>query len=305
MLKYVALTIGVYLHFTAVACDVCGGVSTSGMNGFTPTNDFHFIGFRSSYRRYFSHAESLLTGVATNSTEYFLQSDLMGKFQLSNRWQIIGTLPYSYATQIESGSKTYQSGIGDIGLQSFYTPVIQKDTNGIIQRQLNIGFGIKTPTGKYAESAHTMSNMFPGTGAFNFTLSANFIFQSGKNGGQIEASNSYSLQNKFGYQYGNSSSIGGTIFRMFKFSKTTFRPFVGFQASLILKDRIHGYTTSESMNNGEIISGKIGLNIIRANWFLSLYGQLPIYQNLGNGTVQQKELVSISLNYLISKKLKK
>ena len=59
------------------------------------------------------------------------------------------------------------------------------------------------------------------------------------------------------------------------------------------------------MNNGKIISEKIGLNIIRTNWFLSLYGQLPIYQNLGSGTVQQKELVSISLNYLISKKLKK
>ena len=305
MLKYVALTIGVYLHFATVACDVCGGVSASGMNGFTPTNDFHFIGIRSTYRRYCSHSESLLTGVSTNSTEYFLQSDLMGKFQLSNRWQIIGTLPYSYAIQIESGSKTIQSGIGDIGLQSFYTPIIQKDTNGIINQQLNIGFGIKSPTGNYAESAHTMSNMYPGTGAFNFTLSANYIFQSGKNGGQIEASNSYSLQNKYGYKYGNSSSIGGTIFRMFKFSKTTFRPFVGFQASLILKDRIHGYTTNESMNNGEIISGKIGLNIIRSNWFLSLYGQLPIYQNLGSGTVQQKELVSISLNYLISKKLKK
>ena len=305
MLKYVALTIGVYLHFATVACDVCGGVSASGMNGFTPTNDFHFIGIRSTYRRYCSHSESLLTGVSTNSTEYFLQSDLMGKFQLSNRWQIIGTLPYSYAIQIESGSKTIQSGIGDIGLQSFYTPIIQKDTNGIINQQLNIGFGIKSPTGNYSESAHTMSNMYPGTGAFNFTLSANYIFQSGKNGGQIEASNSYSLQNKYGYKYGNSSSIGGTIFRMFKFSKTTFRPFVGFQASLILKDRIHGYTTNESMNNGEIISGKIGLNIIRANWFLSLYGQLPIYQNLGSGSVQQKELVSISLNYLISKKHKK
>ena len=84
MLKYVALTIGVYLHFTAAACDVCGGVSTSGMNGFTPTNDFHFIGIRSTYRRYCSHSESLLTGVSTNSTEYFLQSDFLNGKLLRN-----------------------------------------------------------------------------------------------------------------------------------------------------------------------------------------------------------------------------
>ena len=305
MLKYFALTVGVYLHFISWACDVCGGVSASGMNGFTPSNDFHFIGIRSTYRRYYSHSESLLTGVSTNSTEYFLQTELIGKFQLSNRWQLIGAIPYSFAFQNEGEIRTMNRGMADLGIQSFYTPLIQKDSNGIIHRQLNIGFGLKIPTGKYAESAHAMSNMYPGTGAFNFTLSANYIFQSGKNGGQIEASNSYSLQNKYGYQYGNSSSIGGTIFRMFKFSKTTFRPFVGFQASLILKDRIHGYTSSESMNNGEIISGKIGLTAIRSNWFLSLYGQLPIYQNLGNGSVQQKELVSISINYLISKKYKK
>ena len=305
MLKYIALTIGVCLHFISVACDVCGGVSASSMNGFTPTNDFHYIGLRSTYRRYCSHNESLLTGVATNSTEYFLTAELLGKFQLSNRWQLSGSLPYSFAFQTESDLRTRKNGMGDFGIQSFYTPLIQQDTNGIIRRQLNIGFGIKTPTGKFAESAHAMSNMYPGTGAFNFMLSANYIFQSGKNGGQIEASNTYSLRNKYGYQYGNSSSIGGTIFRMFTSSKTIFRPFVGFQASLILKDRIHGYTTSDSMNNGEIISGKIGLNIIRTNWFLSLYGQLPIYQNLGNGTVQQKELLAISINYLISKKLKK
>jgi hypothetical protein len=304
MQKILALLCGVLAIVNVYACDVCGGVSANSTIGFAPTNDFHYFGIRSNYRRFYSHSESMITGTM-NSTEYFFQSDLVGKFQLSNRWQLIGFIPYSLVSQKENNVKTSKSGLGDISLMSFYSPLIAKDSSGFIRQQLNVGLGIKCPTGNYAESAHTMSNMYPGTGAFDITLGANYFTQNLKNGFQLEGSQTYRLENTYGYQYGSISTLSGNYFRVFKASRSVFRPFVGFQASYFGKDCIDRIIVTESVNHGLAVSGKIGVNYVKSNWFFSVSTQLPIYQNLGNGAVHQKESVQLSINYLISKKSKK
>jgi len=304
MQKSIALLYGVLAIVNVYACDVCGGVSANSTIGFAPTNDFHYFGIRSNYRRFYSHSESMITGTM-NSTEYFFQSDLVGKFQLSNRWQFIGIIPYSYVSQIENGTKSSKSGLGDLSLMSFYSPLIAKDSSGFIRQQLNVGLGLKCPTGNYAESAHTMSNMYPGTGAFDIILGANYFTQTRKNGFQLEGLQTFRLENKYGYQYGSISTLSGNYFRVIKASSSVFRPFVGFQASYFGKDCIDRIIVTESVNHGLAVSGKIGLNYVKSNWFFSVSTQLPIYQNLGNGAVQQKESVQLSINYLISKKSKK
>jgi hypothetical protein len=304
MQKSIALLCGVLAIVNVYACDVCGGVSANSTIGFAPTNDFHYFGIRSNYRRFYSHSESMITGTM-NSTEYFFQSDLVGKFQLSNRWQLIGIIPYSYVSQIENGTKSSKSGLGDISLMSFYSPLIAKDSAGFIRQQLNVGLGLKCPTGNYAESAHTMSNMYPGTGAFDIILGANYFTQTRKNGFQLEGLQTFRLENKYGYQYGSISTLSGNYFRVIKASRSVFRPFVGFQASYFGKDCIDRIIVTESVNHGLAVSGKIGLNYVKSNWFFSVSTQLPIYQNLGNGAVQQKESVQLSINYLISKQSKK
>jgi hypothetical protein len=304
MQKNLAFLCGVLAIVNSYACDVCGGVSENSTIGFAPTNDFHYFGIRSNYRRFYSYSESMITGTM-NSTDYFFQSDLMGKIQLSNRWQLIGIIPYSYVSQIENGIKTSKSGLGDVSLMSFYSPLIVKDSSGFIHQQLNVGLGLKCPTGNYAESAHAMSNMYPGTGAFDITLGANYFLQTRKNGIQLEGAQTFRLENKYGYQYGSISSFGGNYFRVFKASNSVFRPFIGIIATYFGKDCIDRIIATESVNNGLTVSGKFGLNYVKSNWFFSLSTQLPIYQNLGNGAVQQKESVQLSINYLISKKSKK
>ncbi len=304
MQKILALLCGVITCVHVYACDVCGGVSANSTIGFAPTNDFHYFGIRSNYRRFHSQTESMITGTM-NSDEYFFQSELMGKFQVSQRWQIIGVIPYSYVSQKENSVKTRKSGLGDLALLSFYSPFISKDSSGFIRQQLNIGFGIKFPTGSFAESAHTMSNMYPGTGAFDFTLSANYFKQTRKNGVQIEASHTVRLENKYAYQYGSISNLSGNFFHVFKAKASIFRPFVGIQGTYFGKDCIDRIIVSESVNHGLSVGGKIGLNYVKSNWFVSLSTQIPIYQNLGNGAVHQKEAVQLSINYLISKKSKK
>jgi hypothetical protein len=77
------------------------------------------------------------------------------------------------------------------------------------------------------------------------------------------------------------------------------------QANQFSKDRIDGKIVSESVNHGFTLNGKIGLNYVQSNWFFSVSGQLPIIQSLGDGDVNQKEAVQVSINYLISKKSKK
>lgn len=304
-MKNIILTsVGVFLIFQLFACDVCGGVNTSGGMGFAPTNDFHFIGIRSNYRRFNSQGHSILTG-KTNSTEYFFLTDIVGKFQLSKRWQLMGILPYSFVTQNENSSRTTQAGIGDISLLAFFSPIIQVDSTGKLKSQLNAGVGVKTPTGDYATDAHTMSNMYPGTGAYDLTISMNYLWQKEKFGFQFEASETYRFENNYGFQYGNILNLGLNYFRVLSKNSKLFRPFVGVQANQFSKDRINGKIVSESVNHGFTLNGKIGLNYVQSNWFFAVSGQLPIIQSLGDGDVNQKEAVQVSINYLISKKYKK
>lgn len=306
MRKIIAFAIGIISFNNAQACDVCGcggGNAGAGM-GFMPTNDFHYIGIRSNYRHYYSREESIITGTTT-SNEYFFLSELVAKYQLTKRWQLIGLLPYSNVNQHKNNVVSSQSGLGDISLLSYYTPILKKDSTGLIRHQLNLGIGLKMPSGKYAASAHEMSNIYPGTGAFDIQFSANYLVQKKKHGYQFEASNTIRLENKYGYQYGNATSVGANYFLSLRLNRNLFRPFIGFQSNYYAKDVIDRVIVGESVNYGTVLTGKIGLNYMRSTWFASISGQLPIYQNIGNGAVQQKETVQVSINYLIPKKQKK
>lgn len=304
-LKTIVLTVTVVLALQGAACDVCGGANPSSSMGFMPGNAYHFIGLRSNYKRYCSQHISLVTGNSTFSTEYFSSMEITGKYQLSTRWQVVGTLPYSFAAQKQLGSITQQNGIGDASALVLYTPLLRLDSLGNISTQLNVGGGLKLPTGKYARDAHETSNMYPGSGAVAITIAANYLHQFKKQGIQLEASNTYRFENSAGYQFGNALAFSGNYFVKLTHRSSTWRPFVGIQINAFGKDRINGSINSESVNNGRYIGGKLGVNYIHSNWFVSLFGELPIYQNLGGNTVKQQEQVSLSIHYLIQKKTQK
>lgn len=306
MRKIATLFFGIFSIVQVQACDVCGcggGNAGAGM-GFMPTNDYHYIGFRSNYRRFYSQEHSIITGT-TSSTEYFFLNELIGKYQLSKRWQLLGIVPYSFVSQVKQNSTTSQQGIGDVSVLGFYTPILKKDSSGLIRHQLNFGFGVKVPTGKYAQSVDLMSNIYPGTGAFDIQFAANYILQKKKHGFQFEAANTIRLENSYGFQYGNVTTVGANYFIALRRNDNLFRPFIGVQGNYFAKDVIDRVIVNESVNFGPIVTVRIGLNFSRLNWFASLSGQVPIYQNLGDGAVQQKEAVQFSLNYLIPKKSKK
>jgi hypothetical protein len=306
MIRQAALLFtAVTLLFQSNACDVCGGANPSNSMGFMPGNTYHFIGMRSIYKRYCSQHISLVTGNSTFSTEYFLSTEITGKYQLSKRWQLVGVLPYSFAAQEQASGSTQQNGIGDASIFTFYTPHLRVDSVGNILAQLNVGGGLKLPTGNYARNAHETSNIYPGSGAADVTVSLNYLHQVKKTGFQLEASNTYRFSNSAGYQFGNALSISGNFFVKITAQNTVWRPFVGVQFNSFGKDRINGKINSESVNNGYYIGGKVGVNYIRSNWFISLYGEIPAYQNIGNNTVKQQERLSLSINYLILKKKKK
>jgi hypothetical protein len=115
MQKIATLFFGIFSIVQVKACDVCGcggGNAGAGM-GFMPTNDYHYIGIRSNYRRFYSQEHSIING-PTSSTEYFFLTELIGKYQLSKRWQLIGIVPYSFVSQAKQNSTTSQQGIGDV-----------------------------------------------------------------------------------------------------------------------------------------------------------------------------------------------
>jgi hypothetical protein len=47
---------------------------------------------------------------------------------------------------------------------------------------------------------------------------------------------------------------------------------------------------------------KASVNLLTYNWLLSIQGQKAMLQNLSQGSVQQKFVFGLSVNYLIKKK---
>lgn len=297
-----AFAVGLIVSSYSYACDVCGGIAPPGTIGFTPGNNYHFIGVRTNFRHYASQEVSQFDGSVRNSQEYFLQGELTARMALSTRFHIITSLPYSAARQTAQNGHSGMNGLGDFSLGGIFSPIQTLDPNGEQVHQMNVGGTIKFPTGKYALNAHSMSNLYPGTGSFDAQLLFSHLFNLKRIGWQSELSYSFRTENKYGYRYGNSFSGNFHQYINLSGEKLILRLFIGLGCSSFGKDRLNGSPVDESVNDGWQIGLRMGVNVVVSNWFLSGHAHIPVAQELGDGSVKQKESIQLSIIYLIQRK---
>lgn len=293
----IALSMVLLLAINSNACEVCGGTNPPITIGYLPSNTNHFIGIRNTFRHYNSTEQLIASQV--EYTDYFNSIEIVGKYQLSKKWQLNALIPYSIVTQKNETNLLSKQGLGDISLLSNFLPYVKKDSTGAFQNIFTIGLGFKTPTGAFSSNVHETSNMYPGTGAFDVISSISYFHSFNKYAYQIEASNAYRLENVVGYQFGNSLTLNAQLFKKIKLKKQLFQPMIGFNFLLNGKDRIHGKINTESYNDGFVLNGKIGLTWLASKWMISANLQQPIIQNIGNKLVEQKELCQLAIYYLI------
>src|SRR5690606_9361884 len=101
------------------------------------------IGVRYGYRSFSTYHPALLsTDLPYHSQEIFQSAEVWAKWQVGNRWQIFGFLPYQFASRKVSGNTDNHSGIGDVSFLAMYSILSNRISgSGSFLQNLQAGIG--------------------------------------------------------------------------------------------------------------------------------------------------------------------
>jgi hypothetical protein len=289
--------------FDLLACDICGGASGPSSIGIMPDQKFHFIGFRSVYRQYKSRHQDLFSSKYLNSKEYFTSFELNGRVQISKRWQVFAYLPLTANWQVSDTATKSHFDLGDVSLSGQFIALNKFDSISEKKHFLTVGFGVKFPTGNYSKENHSVSNIYSGTGAFELLPSVNYVFQRKKHGLNLELNYAWKFANPVGYKFGNALNFNASyllVLERFNVNQWIFQ--VGVNFKQFDKDQIDRKMNTASLNNGQVLSGIVGVNYISTRWMFQFQVLPPILQNVGNGAIKNQIQCQVAVNYLIRKR---
>lgn len=297
-MKYIFLWCMLSSCIQLSACDLCGGVGSNASIGIFASNQFHLVGWRQSFRLF----DTYLYGIK-HSSEAIWQSDLNFRTQLGKRVQAYGAIPIQVARQKTDFTTRFISGFSDPNVLFTYSFIDQKDSMGITNDFLNVGLGAKFPCGKFLSYQNELKNLAPGTGTFDGLMLANYIhrFQRGWSL-QGEASHSLKGKDREGYQYGNSSQLSSSMIYNRKIQGYRFIASLGLQLDSYQASRLNGVQIVGQSNRGYILATKASINLLTNRYLFTAQVQCPVKQQLNQGTIHQKIVFGLSLNYLIQKK---
>jgi hypothetical protein len=297
-MKYIFL-LGMLMSYVQLsACDLCGGVGSNASIGIFASNRFHLVGWRQTYRMF----DSYLYGIK-HSSEAIWQSDLNFRTQLGKRIQVYGAIPFQVARQKTDFTTVFVSGFSDPNVLFTYALIDKKDSMNVTHDFLNIGLGAKFPFGKFLSYQNALKNLAPGTGTIDGLILGNYThrFQEGWSF-QGEASHALKGIDREGYQFGNSSQLSSSMIYNRKIQGYRLISSLGLQFDDFQASRLNGVQLVAQSNRGYILAMKASINLLTNRFLFSAQVQAPIKQELNQGSIQQKIVFGLSLNYLIQKK---
>lgn len=290
--------------FHSFSCEVCGCSASGSTIGAIGSSKSHLIGM-SFQGRYFKSAHPNLFNplITERSTEVFYTASIAGKYQLSKRIQLLGSIPYHINQQTDETSTIQKQGLGDVSVSGRYAVIYHQDSIASRSFIVQLGVGLKAPTGSYSTIVHTTSNLDAGSGSWDFPFDLNIYYAKKKWLFLLE--NSYFLKtpNKVGYQFGNAFQTTFFVNKSFRWNNFRFSPGIGSQAEILSKDRIDG-SSAITFNSGYLLNATIGINVEVKNFFLIGRYQQPLAQDLSKGYTSNKGQFSIALFYSIINKKK-
>ncbi len=281
---------------SGMACDACGcSVSTGGI-GLLAQMNYNFVGVRyqhtvfRSIDRYDKNHQTI---------DQFNQFELWGRYYLGSRFQLAAVVPY--LVNDRSGINTLPvnlSGIGDISVSGIYSLIKTSPEENKPGHQLDIGAGVKLPTGKYdpIQDDKIPDNMNLGTNSFDFTAQTTYNLKFINSGITANAFYRFNTENQYGYQFGN--RLTGSIYGYWKkdVKALKFVPFGGFYLEAISSDRLYGTHPHGTGGNG--LFGTVGLDVYIGKMLVGATFQQPFQQNYSEGEVEISPRVSANVAYL-------
>ncbi len=287
------------------ACNVCGSSSGGFYAGSFNELSGNLIGLRCQYRSYTSeHVPMTNDAPAVFSSEQFFQAELWGRYSFTDRFSTSLLIPYALLYQSMESENFSSNGIGDISLIAQYA-VIQKEAAPGKEHFLQIGAGIKLPTGKneilMGNTGLLIPNMQPGTGSVDYLAHASYSVSFNDFTLLAECAARINGSNNRGYQFGHRANAGITAGKYFNTKASGLRiyPQLGLKYEFALKDyefrstgKINPYSGAETLN------AFTGLDLYTGSWIVGAGLDLPLYQNISRGLVTSHGRISTRITYL-------
>lgn len=279
-------------------CDACGCSASGGSMGFSSMLNANFIGVRYFYQSYTSR-----DGIFANSPwidENFNTTQVWAKIPVSDKVQITGLIPYHIHNRaLETGSEKI-NGLGDITVMATYTVYKTEKDSTLFTHNLQLGGGVKMPTGKFKEANNlgTVNQSFQlGTGSWDYLLLSEYVIKKKNLGLHSMLNYTFKTENNKNYQFGNQFNYGATLFYLLDLKSLQFVPQIGVAGEVYGENKQYGASVRNTA--GDVLFSKLGFEVGKDKISLGISTMLPINQNLGNGSIEANYRWSVHLNYTL------
>lgn len=273
-------------------CDACGCGAGNGSSGFESLLNPQFIGIK-YFSQHYKAKQNLFTNELTQD-QYFNTIQIWGKIPIMEKLSVYGSLPFQFHEKRTLQGDIRIDGIGDASLMGIYQVLNSKNTF----HQLNGGFGVKIPIGKFDERG--ISGVNPsfqlGTGSWDYQLALNYKFQKNLFALLINTDYTIKTENKKHYQFGNQWNYAMTGFqRIWRNDNSIISGKLGLQGEVYDWNKQFGEVMPRTA--GSALYGKIGFEVSYKKWSIGSEVMLPAYTNLASGDIEAKSRFGVFVNF--------
>jgi hypothetical protein len=258
----------------SVLCDACGCSASGGSMGFASMLNTNFVGIR-----------------------YFNTVQIWARIPVYKNIQISALLPYHFhQRETISGNETI-NGIGDVTVLAMYRLYQTLKDSTYLVHTLQVGAGLKVPTGKFdqANAGNVNPSFQVGTGSWDYILATEYIVKRKQFGLNTMVNYTIKTENSKQYRFGNQLNYSSTFFYLHEKNTFSMAPQLGFAGEVYGSNYQYSEIVRES--SGSILFGKLGIEMGKDKFSLGANVMLPITQNLANDRVEAKYRWSLNLNY--------
>jgi hypothetical protein len=277
-------------------CDACGCSASGGSMGFASMLNSNFVGIR-----YFNQQYKSNDGLYSNSpwhTENFNTIQVWARIPIKDNFQLSVLMPYQFHNRTTNLGSQSISGIGDMTVLAMYRLYQTHKDSTFLVHTLQLGGGIKVPTGRFDE-ANTTGSVNPsfqvGTGSWDYLFATEYTIRRKKYGLNSMLNYVIKTENQQKYRFGNQFNYAGTFFYLYEKNELSFAPQIGFAGEVYQGNYQHKQKLVDTA--GDILFGKLGFELGKNAFSMGINTMLPIHQNLTGGNVKAQYRWSINLNY--------
>ena len=273
-------------------CDACGCAAGNGSSGFESLLNPQFIGIK-YFAQHYKAKENLFTNDLTQN-QYFNTVQIWGKIPITKKLSIYGSIPFQFHEKKTLQGDINISGVGDASLMGIYEILKSKNT----YHQLNGGFGVKIPLGKFDEKGITGVNpsFQLGTGSWDYQLALSYKYQKNLFALMLNTDYTIKTENKKHYQFGNQWNYSATgFYRLWRNENSVLSGKLGLQGEVYDWNKQFGEVMPRTA--GSALYGKLGFEVSYKKFSLGSELMLPAYTNLAGGDIEAKSRLSVFVNF--------